>query len=121
VIVLLYLVYDPALYAIFPKCPFRLLSGLDCPGCGSQRAVHALLHGDVSRAADHNLLLLLSLPLLVVQSGHWLRAKLSGRGEPSWPLWQHRLVPYVFGTATLLFWVLRNIPARPFLYLASGN
>ncbi len=28
-------------------CPFKSLTGLDCPGCGFQRSVVALLKGDV--------------------------------------------------------------------------
>ncbi|MDQ8005249.1 MAG: DUF2752 domain-containing protein [Pedobacter sp.] len=29
------------------SCPFKQLTGLDCPGCGFQRSVIALLRGDV--------------------------------------------------------------------------
>lgn len=28
-------------------CPFKHLTGLDCPGCGAQRSVIALLRGDL--------------------------------------------------------------------------
>lgn len=28
-------------------CPFKRLTGLDCPGCGLQRSVIALLKGDI--------------------------------------------------------------------------
>ena len=28
-------------------CPFKWLTGIDCPGCGFQRAVLALLQGDL--------------------------------------------------------------------------
>ena len=31
--------------AYMPKCTLRALTGWECPGCGAQRAVHALLHG----------------------------------------------------------------------------
>jgi uncharacterized protein DUF2752 len=37
--------YDPSTTAWFPSCPFRALTGLLCPLCGSLRAAHALLHG----------------------------------------------------------------------------
>ena len=33
-----------------PVCAFKYLTGYDCPGCGSQRAFHALLHGRVAEA-----------------------------------------------------------------------
>ncbi|WP_276089466.1 DUF2752 domain-containing protein [Pedobacter sp. JY14-1] len=29
-------------------CPFKYLTGLDCPGCGFQRSVIALMRGDVN-------------------------------------------------------------------------
>jgi len=31
-------------------CPFKKLTGIDCPGCGFQRAVIALLKGDLSQS-----------------------------------------------------------------------
>jgi hypothetical protein len=39
--------YDPATTALFPSCPFRMMTGLLCPLCGTLRAAHALLHGHV--------------------------------------------------------------------------
>lgn len=29
------------------SCPFKKLTGLDCPGCGLQRSIVALLKGDI--------------------------------------------------------------------------
>src|SRR5690606_2629375 len=40
---------DPAT-GILPSCPFYTLTHWYCPGCGSQRALHALLHGDPGTA-----------------------------------------------------------------------
>ncbi len=31
-------------------CPFKKLTGIDCPGCGFQRAVLALLEGDLKES-----------------------------------------------------------------------
>ncbi len=45
-----------------PKCPFKLLTGLNCPGCGIQRAVHALLHGRFAEAISYNYFLVYSVP-----------------------------------------------------------
>lgn len=58
--------FNPAASAWFPKCPFLLLTGLRCPGCGSQRAVHSLLHLDIGQAFACNALLVVSLPLIAV-------------------------------------------------------
>lgn len=38
----------------FPLCPFKLLTGLPCPGCGGLRAANALIHGEVSLALYTN-------------------------------------------------------------------
>src|ERR1700712_1765683 len=32
------------------RCPFKYLTGIDCPGCGFQRAVIALIQGDVHKS-----------------------------------------------------------------------
>lgn len=66
-VVAVYAIFDPN-EAYFPKCPVKVLTGLDCPGCGSQRALHALLHGDVAATIRYNALFLVTLPLLVLLS-----------------------------------------------------
>lgn len=59
-----YAVWDPSESRWFPRCPVLMLTGLRCPGCGSQRMVHALLHGDVVSALRYNALLTVLLPLI---------------------------------------------------------
>lgn len=49
----------------FLLCPFRRLTGWDCPFCGGQRMLYALLHGDVMGAFGYNPLLFLCSPLLL--------------------------------------------------------
>ena len=103
--------FDPEKTWIYPTCQFHQLTGLDCPGCGSQRALHALLHGRVLAALHFNLLLVLSLPIffgLLFRSA-WRAFK--GRKpaivlHPSWAWW------YV--AAWVLFGILRNLPFQPF-------
>ena len=63
-LVYLYL-FDPNQPGHYPACPTQTLFGVDCPGCGTARALHALVHGDVARAIDHNILLVVTLPVLV--------------------------------------------------------
>lgn len=48
-----------------PQCLFHTLTGLKCPGCGSQRMLHALLGGDFAGAWSYNPFLLTSLPVLI--------------------------------------------------------
>lgn len=65
-LIALYLLVDPASAWWMPKCPVKWFTGYDCPGCGSQRAFHALLHGDVGAAFRHNALLLIIIPYIAV-------------------------------------------------------
>ena len=56
---------DPEYSAFIPKCPFRWFTGLDCPACGSQRAIHQLLHLNIKGAFGYNPFLMLSFPYLI--------------------------------------------------------
>lgn len=69
--------FNPATSAFYPFCPLHRLTGLLCPGCGSLRALHELLHGNVLTAFHLNALLVLSLPLLAVfvARGLWRRRR----------------------------------------------
>jgi hypothetical protein len=79
---------------LLPKCPFKWLTGLDCPGCGATRMVHALLHGDVVSAFHYNAVLLtLGVPLAVWLFGRWTRDKWAG---------ERRSVPKSVGVAVLV-------------------
>jgi hypothetical protein len=78
--------------------------------------VHALVRGDIGAAADQNLLVLLSLPLLVLGWGYWLLRSLGRINPVPWPRW---IVPAV--TVVLLtFSLVRNIPGVPFLGSGLG-
>lgn len=63
VMLLLYFV-DPSTSIFSYKCPFKLLTGLDCPGCGGQRAVHAFFHGDFIGGLRYNPFLIVALSYL---------------------------------------------------------
>lgn len=61
-----YFVFDPVGNRFAPQCLFHKLTGLQCAGCGSQRLVHALLHGDVVAAFRANALAFISIPFLLL-------------------------------------------------------
>lgn len=66
--------FDPESFPYFPRCGFKVLTGYDCPGCGSQRALHALLHGEVSAAWEYNAFLVAIIPLIILLLiGEYLR------------------------------------------------
>ncbi len=47
------------------RCPFKMMTGLDCPGCGSQRACQALINGNFSAAWGYNPATIVGLPLIL--------------------------------------------------------
>lgn len=103
---LVYLV-DPAASRLFPPCPFLALTGLLCPGCGTTRAAHQLLHGHPVAALELNPLLPLYLPFL----GHVLLSELrvaAGREPLSFPLLPRSWIQALLGLI-LAFWVTRNL------------
>lgn len=97
--------FNPLRAGWFPPCPFHFLTGLYCPGCGSLRALHLLLHGQIAGAFRMNPLLLLSLPVIAAA---YLRR-----------LWTYQTwLPWAIVVVVVLYGVARNIPAWPFLLLA---
>ena len=58
------LLLDPVATPFFPRCPFFALTGLQCPGCGTARALHAALHGRFAEALRFNAALPATLALL---------------------------------------------------------
>jgi hypothetical protein len=110
----LYFFVDPV-KGNMPDCPFYSLTGIYCPGCGTQRGLHALLHGNVTGAIGYNSLMVLSLLYFVSEAAIWI---LRSRGKQIRTLSSRRYVPLIVLVITLAFWVLRNIPVAPFTMLA---
>lgn len=105
-----YAFFNPAETPWFPKCPFRLLTGFECPGCGSQRAIHHLLHFDIPAAFAENMLLVVAIPYLVTGFAF----DMSHPTNETVLKWRKRLFGttaiIVILTVIILFWILRNIP-----------
>jgi Protein of unknown function (DUF2752) len=57
--------FPPGQYSFYPRCPFYAATHLLCPGCGSTRALYALLHGDPGAALHYNAMFTLLLPFLL--------------------------------------------------------
>ena len=90
-------------------CPFRLATGLDCPLCGATRAVHSFATGHPLRAMDHNLLITIAIPLLVI--GLVAAAVAARRGRPVRLPAMPRSVWVGLTVVVGVFWLLRNLPA----------
>lgn len=111
-------VFDPARSWIFPPCPVHYLTGWYCPGCGSLRAIHALLHANVQEAWAMNPLTMLLLPFVTYGLFSELLIGLRGRGLPQPGLSSSAI--YSLGGVIVLFGVIRNLPLHPFSWLAPG-
>jgi hypothetical protein len=111
-------VFDPAAGGIFPPCPVHYLTGLYCPGCGSLRAIHALLHGNLLQAWAMNPLMVMLLPFLIygLISEGLVQVRFRGLPQPTFSAGQIRALCAVI----LVFGVVRNLPVLPFSWLAPG-
>ena len=107
VLAVIYFTYDPSSISFFPKCVFHEMTGLECPGCGSQRAVHAALHGSLVEALRLNPFIIISIPygvglivILIFKTSFTakLRSKLL-----------HPYVVYAYSFFFIGWWILRNI------------
>jgi hypothetical protein len=111
-------VFDPATSGVFPPCPVRYLTGWYCPGCGSLRAMHQLLRGNLREAWEMNPLTVLLLPFLTYGvASHGLFA-MRGRGLPQ--LFLPAVWIRALGVAIILFGIVRNLPLHPLNLLAPG-
>src|SRR6476619_6544080 len=48
----------------FPACPFKALTGWNCPACGGLRMTHDVLHGHLAASLNDNAVLLIAITLL---------------------------------------------------------
>jgi hypothetical protein len=84
-----------------PGCPFHMLTGWCCPGCGATRALHELVHGELLAALHANPLFVGLVPVAVV----------------GWR-WRHRPgVGWTLVTVVVVFGIIRNVPVEPFTLL----
>lgn len=111
-----YYTHDPAV-SPYPPCPFYYITGLYCPGCGSSRALHQLLHGNFLKALDLNPFMVISIPFVLYLLISTADIRIGGR----------RIFKRIFfkkGFYTMLlsiifvYWVIRNLPFYPFNILA---
>ncbi len=110
-------VVDPSEPGHYPLCPFKALTGLDCPGCGTLRGIHDLSTGNLTGALDHNVLAVLAVPLLVWAWLGWARRSYQGLARPApHPRW----IPLTVLGVVLGWWLVRNLPGMPFLGSGVG-
>ncbi len=116
VILWLYFFFDASKNHFFPSCPFHTYTHLYCPGCGSQRSLSALLHGNLWRALSFNLLFIISLPLLIysaiIYTINTFSVNIIQQKLVYSPLFIRLCLWFIIG-----FFILRNLPFVPFSFL----
>lgn len=116
---------NPEVNHFFPKCPLHQHTGIYCSGCGSQRAIHDLLNGQVVEATSHNALLPLALLVLFQHYGlkimrllrHPRTEKARHWAEKQKSCLTHRHAPLVILILALGFMLLRNLPFESLAFL----
>lgn len=110
---LLLLLFNPTTAGFFPTCPFRALTGFQCPGCGSTRACYQLVHLHPIAAFKLNPLFMLTLPFIIYGLLGFTKSAITGKPQ------RRVLIPsiYLWGWLALMifFWIFRNTPWYPFV------
>jgi len=122
---------ESAAAAVPIGCPFKALTGLDCPGCGSTRSLGALTRFDLGAALDHNVLVPAALVFLVASFAAWTAAawrrddpgdhpgdRARKGGFPTTDLVRRPAAIVAIGVIVVMFAVVRNLDAGG--WLASG-
>ena len=112
----LYFIWDPLERDIFPKCPLYSFTGLYCPGCGSQRALHQMVHGNIIQGIRYNYLLPLLIVVLIYQGFISVMNKVFHKSY--YNMFHSSLAVKILLVIILLFWILRNLRFYPFTELA---
>lgn len=99
-------VLSPTLNIHIP-CAFKMVTGLDCPGCGMTRATLAMIDGNLYQAFRWNMLIFILAPLI----GIYLTLQAKGKY-----LKQNKVLMGTMLILTGLFFILRNL--EPFAWLA---
>jgi hypothetical protein len=97
----LYFIINPSNVDFLPKCPLYKATDLYCPGCGSQRAVHDILHLNFLDAFGHNAVL---VSFLVIGLGLFIYSR-----SLFSKILYHPKSPYIIFGIIILFWILRNM------------
>ena len=108
--------FDPSNSLFYAPCPFHALTGLHCPGCGSLRAYHELLHGNIVAAFGLNALAISVLPYIAYVS--IVNAVNQFKKQPVPEFFIPPSAVWILLSVILLFGILRNLPFHPFVLLA---
>jgi hypothetical protein len=107
-VLIFYYFVNPLSTNFIIKCPFKTITGLDCPGCGSQRAVHELLHGNFRKAFEENALFIIALPYAFVGVlFEWFSLKY--KYPKTRKILFGKTAIYIISVIIILFFIIRNL------------
>ncbi|MCM1491246.1 MAG: DUF2752 domain-containing protein [Muribaculum sp.] len=101
-----YYFFDPMETGWMPRCLWKTVTGTDCPGCGTQRMAHALMHGEFVKAWYSNAFALCMIPVIIFYV--WLELNAERHNK----LYRSLHSPWIinlFIFSILCWWVIRNI------------
>jgi hypothetical protein len=109
VITAFYFFWNPSELRFLPVCFFKNLTGFYCPGCGGQRALHSILHGNFKNAFHHNPLIFFILPFFALKI---IDVFFNTTISRKFLLNNKRI--WIFLGFLICFTILRNMPLYPF-------
>lgn len=100
---------DPSSSWLVPRCPMKLLTGYDCPSCGNQRMLHALLNGEFGEALLLNPFMLIATPYILALVVTYLLRDVGWITPVRNVVW-HKSVAFAYIALYFIWWVVRNTP-----------
>jgi hypothetical protein len=100
---------DPTRHTLTPPCPYLTLTGLACPGCGLTRAMHFLLHGDITQAFAYNPWAFVGAPAVAAF------VLLPSVADEVRTLRVRTGISWMMLGVTIAFWIWRNTASYPFM------
>ncbi len=101
-----YFSVNPSTSKYMPRCVFLTFTGYKCAGCGCQRAIHSLLHGNFIDALRFNAFFVAVLPVIALYLLNDYTKLIPAKvGETI----THHYTIAAIGVVVVLWWVMRNV------------
>jgi hypothetical protein len=98
--------WNPSVHKYYPDCIFKVITGLQCPGCGGLRGTHEIMHLNFTEAFSYNPLVFISTPVIIYVIIYFALS-LFGIKMPKLTLTP--VLATLISVIVLLFWIYRNL------------